>query len=75
MNRFSFLLLNFFGWALLIELALILAYQLFKLGRVSFATSEIPGTAAVLMLFAAILASAVITRRALRRRRLRMGGR
>ncbi|WP_431470342.1 hypothetical protein [Sphingosinithalassobacter sp. LHW66-3] len=73
MNRFLFTLLCFFGWALAIELVLILAYHLLIDGRFSLAMADIPRTTAVLLLFVALFASAVITRILVRRRRVRQG--
>ncbi|MBR0551410.1 hypothetical protein [Stakelama marina] len=68
MSRLQFLLVNFFGWFLVIELLGILALNLIDNAAISLSPSTISSTALVILFLVAILGSALFTRHFLRRR-------
>ncbi|WNO54965.1 hypothetical protein [Stakelama saccharophila] len=68
MSRLQFLLVNFFGWFLVIELAGILVFNLAENGLFSLSPSTVSATVLVILFLVAILGSALVTRHFLRRR-------
>ncbi|GGP00580.1 hypothetical protein [Stakelama pacifica] len=71
MTRLQYIIVSFMLWALGIELAGILIWNIAAAGMFSLSLVAIPATILVLIFFFAIGASAIITRRAVRRRSAR----
>ena len=71
MTRLQYIIISFLVWALGIELVGILLWNLGDAGRFSLSLVTVPSLVLVLIFFFAILASAIITRRSVRRRTIR----
>ncbi|MBW4329411.1 hypothetical protein KY084_00775 [Stakelama sp. CBK3Z-3] len=71
MTRLQYIIVSFMVWALGIELVGILLWNIGDAGIFSLSLVTIPALVLVLIFFFAIGASAVITRRAVRRRSAR----
>ena len=71
MTRLQYIIISFLVWALGIELVGILLWNLGDAGLFSLSLVTVPSLVLVLIFFFAIGASAVITRRSVRRRTIR----